>query len=506
MPLADRATNILDQLQLDDIGQRPVIFICHSLGGLLVKQMLRHANDFGNKDYQRIAKQTKGIVFLSTPHSGSNIANWMKYLSTVLRTIVSIEELESHHPRLRELNTWFRNYHKIPNIKMLVYCEKLNFKGVLVVDESSADPGISGVIPIPMDDDHSTICKPNNKKAQVYRGVKKLLEEVVKNTLSNGGGPDKYKKETETITDTDNNSELISFENHIQFQNQIRAKIEKELAKETLKPLREGFMEIVWSDVGKVGDPSIPELVNELFVTDQETGCVDSESILKLLLRATEACLEQLEVKGEKISASHIIWKTAKQILGWLATLAVRSEAIANSDNENGFDEIDVETLIGVEVYTARKKDIPADFQVDTMGNSTENFRGGKQIDPGFFPETGWQAKDVIDQIWLIVWKAVGNKERSTPLTPTELEQLNKTLYLHRTRRKNSLNYHFAMKKTAKHPLLIPDICSQIKTKLPELTIVHVGSETGNGTLLMISEGILVAHIEAFLNLIDQYQ
>jgi hypothetical protein len=53
---------------------------------------------------------------------------------------------------------------------------------------------------------------------------------------------------------------------------------------------------------------------------------------------------------------------------------------------------------------------------------------------------------------------------------------------------------------------LIPDICRQIKVKLPELTIVHVGTETGTGSLLMISEGVLVAYIEAFLHLIEQYQ
>lgn len=302
------------------------------------------------------------------------------------------------------------------------------------------------------------------------------------------------------------NTDSTQHEKHIQFQNQIRTKIEKELGKEALKPLRDGFIEVAWSDAGKVGEPTIPELVNELFVIDQNTECVDSDALLSMLLRGTEACLVQLDDQGEKITESHIIWKTAKQILGWLTTLAVRSEALANTDNENGFDEIDVETLIGVEVYTARKKDIPADFQVDSTGNSTENFKGGKQIDPGFFPETGWQAEDVIKQIWLIIWKAVGNKARTQSLTHVELKQLNKTLSLHRTRRRNSLNYHLTVRKSVKHPLLIPDICCQIKAQLPELTIVHMGTETGNGELLMMDEGELVALIEEFLNLINQYQ
>jgi hypothetical protein len=48
-------------------------------------------------------------VFPSTPHAGANLASWIKYLSTLLRTTVSVEELEAHHPRLRELNDWYRD-------------------------------------------------------------------------------------------------------------------------------------------------------------------------------------------------------------------------------------------------------------------------------------------------------------------------------------------------------------------------------------------------------------
>jgi len=179
MPLTDRATNVLHQLELDEIGRRPIMFVCHSLGGLLVKQLLRHAGDFGNPAWKAIATQTKAIVFLSTPHSGADLASWIKYISGLLRTTVSVEELEAHHPRLRELNTWYRGQVASLGIKTVVYCEKRPVAGILVVNETTADPGITGVVPIPVDEDHVSICKPASKDSLIYRGVKRLVEDIV---------------------------------------------------------------------------------------------------------------------------------------------------------------------------------------------------------------------------------------------------------------------------------------------------------------------------------------
>jgi predicted alpha/beta hydrolase family esterase len=183
MPLVDRATNTLDLLETYEIGDRPVIFITHSLGGLLVKQMLRHALDFGTPKWKAIVEQTKGIVFLSTPHSGSDMATWINHIGGILRTTVSVDELRAHHARLRELNLWYRNHAQLNRIPMKVYCEKQKTSGILVVNETSADPGIQGIIPVPMDCDHISICRPESKKHRIYLGVKKFIQECLKTPL-----------------------------------------------------------------------------------------------------------------------------------------------------------------------------------------------------------------------------------------------------------------------------------------------------------------------------------
>ncbi len=181
MPLSDRATNSLDLLDSYEIGDRPIIFITHSMGGLLVKQMLRSARDFGK--WSAIASQTRGIVFLSTPHSGADMASWIKHIGGILQITVSVEELEAHHSRLRELNFLYRNDDQFSQIPMLVYCEMRPTKGILVVNQTSADPGIKGVIPVPMDFDHISICKVADRKSQIYRQVKRFIQKNLTSPL-----------------------------------------------------------------------------------------------------------------------------------------------------------------------------------------------------------------------------------------------------------------------------------------------------------------------------------
>lgn len=184
MPLVDIATNIVDLLNDYRIGDRPIIFIAHSMGGLVVKQILRHANDFGNESWGRILSSTKGIIYLSTPHTGSNLATYARHIGNIFRTTVNVEELEAHHSRLRELNEVYRNHEKLKQIPIKVFCESLPTKFLkplnfsrIVVDKDSANPGISGVTPIPLRKDHVDIAKPISKDDRPYLSVKNFIED-----------------------------------------------------------------------------------------------------------------------------------------------------------------------------------------------------------------------------------------------------------------------------------------------------------------------------------------
>ncbi|WAN69851.1 hypothetical protein BJP36_37800 [Moorena producens JHB] len=180
MPLFDQASNLLDCLDIHDLGKRPLVFITHSLGGLLVKKMLSSALTFQK---QAILKQTKGIVFLATPHTGSHLANLIDNIGVLAQTTVSVKELKAHHPQLRELNEWYRENVRSLGIATKVYYETQPVKGILVVDPDSANPGIEKVKPVALANNHIDLCKPESKNSQVYLGVKKFIKECLKTTV-----------------------------------------------------------------------------------------------------------------------------------------------------------------------------------------------------------------------------------------------------------------------------------------------------------------------------------
>lgn len=193
VPRFDQASALFDLLESHSIGDRPIIFVTHSLGGLIVKEMLRNLSDFPNT---QMIDQTKGIVFLATPHTGSHLANLVGLLNCLLRTSVSVEELEAHNPGLRGLNQWYRQSARKLGIDTKVYFETENTKkyGIYyrVVDEDSANPNIQDVMPRAVPGvDHISIAKPS-WNSQVYLGVRKFIQDIGQISLQNSSNTPLY--------------------------------------------------------------------------------------------------------------------------------------------------------------------------------------------------------------------------------------------------------------------------------------------------------------------------
>ena len=171
----DQASNLLESLKVNNIGDYPFIFVTHSLGGLIVKEVIRSAQNF--PQYQDILQQIKGIVFLSTPHTGAHLTNLIQNIGFLTRPTVNIEELQEHSPQLRSLNEWYRQNVDKLGIQTKVFYETKPINGILVVDKDSSNPGIRDVKPVAISEDYISIAKPE-KNGLVYGSTIKFCQEV----------------------------------------------------------------------------------------------------------------------------------------------------------------------------------------------------------------------------------------------------------------------------------------------------------------------------------------
>lgn len=183
MGIPDLATNILERIfQTKELHDGEIIFVCHSLGGLVVKQILRIANEQKTRSVaQELVGRVSGVAFLATPHLGSDMASYGNNILLralmlpifFLRPSAAAASLSRNDTHLRELNTWYREWVSSSHIRHLVLTENRRlYKLFLVVKPDSADPGLIGARPIPLGVDHEKICKPVDKDDDIYVQVK----------------------------------------------------------------------------------------------------------------------------------------------------------------------------------------------------------------------------------------------------------------------------------------------------------------------------------------------
>lgn len=192
MGLEDRAQNIYELLLTEEkLFRGELILVGHSLGGLIIKQILRLASDESNRsEAVEFVNRVSAVAFLATPHTGSDVAQmgnsiFIKLIFKLLffrQPSAATTALGRNDPKLRELNTWYRTWCQNKNIRHLILMEtELTKIFFMIVKPDSADPGLKEKV-IPVDKNHINISKPSSKDDEVY---KHILQVVSTDTLSN---------------------------------------------------------------------------------------------------------------------------------------------------------------------------------------------------------------------------------------------------------------------------------------------------------------------------------
>ncbi|CAJ0579019.1 unnamed protein product, partial [Mesorhabditis spiculigera] len=167
-----RAERFVNRLSSAGVGCRPVIFICHSMGGLLAKKMLLESEE--------LRKNTVGILFMATPHRGSPIAAWSDY-SLFLAPSEDVTFLRVNNEVNEKLNKDFEGVAKdISVITTMVETKESALIGTakgLVVPAESAVFG-QGVL-YHIDAVHHEVCKPSERSSPAYRVILNFLRDSI---------------------------------------------------------------------------------------------------------------------------------------------------------------------------------------------------------------------------------------------------------------------------------------------------------------------------------------
>ncbi|KAK7402702.1 hypothetical protein QQX98_011566, partial [Neonectria punicea] len=194
MTILDFAQDLLTRLVMErqdpSEKERPIIFLCHSLGGIVAKQALimAHVQD---GFYGTIVKSTTGIAFFGTPHRGSKTASTGRILSRIVnaaslsRTIRS-DLLETLEISSRSLDHISRLSSQIlSGISIISFYEQkpLSSTGSLIVEQFSAILGLPNERAIPINSDHRGISRCSPRHLNRYLPVLSSLKEMVEKSL-----------------------------------------------------------------------------------------------------------------------------------------------------------------------------------------------------------------------------------------------------------------------------------------------------------------------------------
>jgi len=169
-------TTLQDQNILQDYNE--IYFVTHSMGGLIVKRLLL---DLWLARSPVLEQQVSGIVFISTPAKGAELADYLNMINVIgMRPLVDLRTYGGN-TFLQTIENQWKDYvdnrrpERVPRV--FVAYETQPTSGVFVVPQLYAETSQDGR-PYPVSADHSSIVKPADRNALIYQWVKARVNEA----------------------------------------------------------------------------------------------------------------------------------------------------------------------------------------------------------------------------------------------------------------------------------------------------------------------------------------
>uniref|UniRef100_A0A0B7KQ80 DUF676 domain-containing protein n=1 Tax=Bionectria ochroleuca TaxID=29856 RepID=A0A0B7KQ80_BIOOC len=174
--------------RLTDSVKRPIIFVAHSLGGIIVKSALIHSDSSRQGallEHRSIKLSTHGIVFMGTPHQGGNGVQLGQLLVNVASLFMAANDHILQH--LKRDSEWLQQqlgqYGPISNEFITKYAYEeyetstaLGHKIMVVPHASAVVPGHADAEQVVIHNDHINMVKFASKQDSGYEKISGYLQ------------------------------------------------------------------------------------------------------------------------------------------------------------------------------------------------------------------------------------------------------------------------------------------------------------------------------------------
>ncbi|KAL2289344.1 hypothetical protein FJTKL_02347 [Diaporthe vaccinii] len=192
--------NLFNELSALRRTQIPTIIVAHSLGGLVVKEALNQAAHSAQEEERDVVSNTRGIIFLGTPHSGSNSASYGRVAYSLTKVFAFqsaktklLTALEKNSETLDRISTaFYQTLETYKNLRIASFSEEKQVRfgvfGMQIVRPDSAKIGHARETWGSISEDHRNMAKYTSSRddgfVKVSRKIKEWMSDVQKDLSS----------------------------------------------------------------------------------------------------------------------------------------------------------------------------------------------------------------------------------------------------------------------------------------------------------------------------------
>ncbi|KAJ5162891.1 Eisosome protein 1 [Penicillium coprophilum] len=187
LSINDFANDLLFHMKYDNdgddkMGEVPIIIVAHSMGGLVFKKAFVHGHL--DEQYHKITSSIKAVLFMATPHRGTDLA---ESLNRILTSSIFghspkdyVRELTKGSTTLDELNDTFR--HHAAKLQIFSFYETLSTAvgpmNLMILEKHSSLLGYHNETPKPLMANHHDVVKFSSRNDLNYKSVRGALRSI----------------------------------------------------------------------------------------------------------------------------------------------------------------------------------------------------------------------------------------------------------------------------------------------------------------------------------------